>query len=160
MMANTYSQINIHAVFSVKARDCILMDTFRNRTFEYIAGLLRSRECYPLIVGGYYDHVHLFFELPLNISIADIVRDIKRETSEWINQQRFIHGRFSWQEGYGAFSYSKSHRDAIIKYISNQHEHHRTTTFSEEYRDFLTKFGIPFDKQYIFKPIDLSNENN
>lgn len=100
------------------------------------------------------DHLHLFFGFKPTQSLADLMRIVKSESSEWINKENLTKGKFRWQEGYGAFSYSRSQINAVSKYIENQEEHHRKKTFLEEYKNFLNHFEIDFDEQYTFKPLE------
>ncbi len=153
-MANTYTQINIHAVFSIKGRANLLKKSFRGDLFKYIFGILKNNKQYPLAVNGYKDHVHIFFELHPTTSISEILRIVKTNSSKWINQNSYVNGKFSWQEGYGAFSYSRSQRDNVIQYIVKQEEHHEKRTFKEEYLDLLQKFEIKFDNHYVFEFYD------
>ena len=150
-MANTYTQINMHVVFSVKGRENILSVKIRPDIFKYISGILSNIEQFPLAVNGYKDHVHLFFEMQPTKSLSDIVRVVKTNSSKWINENRFVAGKFLWQEGYGGFSYSRSQRNNVIQYIIKQEEHHKVRTFKEEYLDLLKRFEINFDEQYIFE---------
>ena len=150
-MANTYTQINIHAVFSVKGRENIITNHFRNRLHEYISGIINNTNNFSLAVNGYKDHVHVFFELNPALALSEVIRDIKANSSGWINKNRFVLGHFNWQEGYGAFSYSKSQRDEVINYIMTQEEHHRHRSFKEEYLNLLKKFEIPFKDHYVFE---------
>lgn len=153
-MANTYTQINIHAVFSVKGRENLLMENFKDELFKYISGILNNNKQFSLAVNGYKDHVHLFFELHPTTALSDIMRIVKTNSSKWINEKRFIRGKFSWQKGYGAFSYSKSQRDNVIKYIMQQETHHKKQTFRDEYLNLLKKFDIKFDDHYVFEFYD------
>jgi len=153
-MANTYTQINIHAVFSVKGRENIITRNFRDRLHEYIAGIINNKKNYSLAVNGYKDHVHAFFELKPSLALSDVIRDIKANSTNWINENQFVLGHFSWQEGYGAFSYSRSQRDKVIRYIMEQEKHHASKTFSEEYLELLRKFDIPFEDNYVFEFYD------
>ncbi|MGI6047754.1 MAG: IS200/IS605 family transposase [Petrimonas sp.] len=153
-MANTYTQLNIQIVFSVKGRDNFLLQSFRPQLFEYISGILRGLEQYPLCVGGYKDHVHAFFELNPKTSLSEIAGKVKSGSSKWINDNRFLPGKFQWQTGYGGFSYSKSQRDRVIQYILNQEQHHKQKTFREEYLDLLKKFEIEFKNEYVFEFYD------
>jgi REP element-mobilizing transposase RayT len=150
-MANTYTQINIHAVFSVKGRHNLLTEDFRDDLFKYISGILNNLNQYSLAVNGYLDHVHMFFELHPTSAVADILEVVKTNSSKWINKNQFVNGKFSWQKGYGAFSYSRSQRDNVIQYIMKQEEHHKKRTFQEEYLDLLKKFEIPFEDRYVFE---------
>ncbi len=153
-MANTYTQINIHVVFSVKGRENMLTKNFRSRLFEYLSGIVNNKGNYSLAVNGYKDHVHLFFELNPMLALSDLVRDIKSNSTAWINDNKFVKGKFSWQTGYGAFSYSKSQRDKVINYVKGQEKHHAEKTFKEEYFALLKKFDIPFKDQYVFEFYD------
>ena len=153
-MANTYTQINIHAIFAVYNRENILLEKFRGELFKYITGILNNNKQYSLAVNGYKDHVHIFFEMHPTTALSDILRIVKTNSSKWINQNKFVKGKFEWQDGYGAFSYSRSQRDDVIKYIMNQEEHHKKRTFREEYFDLLEKFQIEFDDHYVFEFYD------
>ncbi len=153
-MANSYTQINIHAIFSVKGRENIITRHFRDRLHEYLNGIINNQNNYSLAVNGYKDHVHLFFELKPSLALSDVIRDVKASSSKWINDNRFVLGHFSWQEGYGAFSYSRSQRDNVIKYIMEQEEHHSEKSFKEEYLGLLRKFEIPFEDNYVFEFYD------
>ena len=150
-MANTYTQFNIHAVFAVKGRQNLLSEKYRPELFQYISGILKNIGQYPLAVNGYKDHVHVFFELNPTSSKSDIIRDVKTNSSKWINEKKLVVGKFSWQEGYGGFSYSRSQRDHVIKYIINQEKHHTKKTFREEYLELLRKFEIKFKDEYVFE---------
>lgn len=150
-MANTYTQLSTHVVFAVKGRENLLNAKLRPELFKYISGILTNTNQFSLAVNGYKDHVHMFFELTPSKSLSDIVRIVKTNSSKWINENRFIPGEFSWQEGYGGFAYSRSNRDAVIKYIINQEQHHQQKTFREEYIDILKSFEISYDEQYIFE---------
>ena len=150
-MANTYTQLNIHVVFAVKGRENILTAAVRPELFKYISGILTRTNQFSLAVNGYKDHVHIFFELnPVN-SLSEIVRIVKANSSKWINENRLISGKFSWQEGYGGFSYSRSQRNDVIKYIMNQEEHHQRKTFREEYLNYLKTAEINYNESYVFE---------
>ncbi|MCF8219480.1 MAG: IS200/IS605 family transposase [Bacteroidales bacterium] len=150
-MANTYTQINIHVIFAVYRKENIIPKAYRNELFKYISGILNNNKQYSLAVNGYKDHVHLFFELHPTINLSDIVRIVKTNSSKWINQKGFMKGKFEWQNGYGAFSYSRSQRDNVIKYITNQEDHHKKKSFKDEYFELLEKFQIEFDNHYVFE---------
>ncbi|MBE8714714.1 IS200/IS605 family transposase [Sphingobacterium hungaricum] len=153
-MSNTYSQINIHCVFAVKGRENIILDHFRDQLFKYMYGILKNDDIYVMAIGGWLDHVHVFFELPRSKRISDIVRDLKSTSSKWINDNRFIKGRFRWQEGYGAFSNSRSQRDRVIKYILNQETHHRKRSFKDEYFELMLNYKIDYNSDYLFEFYD------
>lgn len=150
-MANTYTQLNVQTIFAVKGRDNILTSNFRNQLFEYIAGILRNSKQYPLAINGYKDHVHVFFELNPDTSLANVLEAVKSNSSKWINSNQFVTGRFEWQRGYSGFTYSKSQRNNVIQYIMNQENHHKAQTFREEYMEILRKFEMEYDERYIFE---------
>ncbi len=156
-MANTYSQINIHAIFSVKGRENVLLDSFREDLFKYISGILNNNKQYTLAVNGHLDHVHIFFELNPITAVSDILRIVKTNSSKWINENKYVKGKFSWQVGYGAFSYSRSQRNNVVQYIMTQEQHHRKKSFKEEYLELLEKFEIPFEGAYVFDIIDFKD---
>jgi len=153
-MANTYSQLNVHCVFAVKGRENLIATHFRDDLHRYMSGILKNDGSFPLAVNGWMDHVHVFFELSVTMTVADQMRMLKATSSKWINDNKFLPGKFSWQEGYGAFSYSRSQRDSVIKYLINQEEHHRNQTFREEYLELLRNFEIPFENKYVFEFYD------
>lgn len=153
-MANTYSQINIHCVFAVKGRENIITNTFRNDLHKYMYGILKNDNVFPLAIGGWKDHVHVFFELKPDLKISDLMRMLKATSSKWINDNKLVLGKFQWQEGYGAFSYSRSQRDNVIDYILKQEEHHSKKTFREEYMDMLKKFAVEYKEEYVFEFYD------
>ncbi|MGL6194750.1 MAG: IS200/IS605 family transposase [Thermoguttaceae bacterium] len=150
-MANTYTQLNIHTVFAVGERACIISRELGDRLHSYMAGILKQHKCYPLAINGFRDHVHLFFELNTAKSVSEIVREVKRLSTEWINEHHFVPAHFCWQEGYSAFSYSRSQRRNVITYIEKQEEHHQQTSFKDEYLRFLKQFQIEYDERYIFR---------
>ena len=150
-MAGTYSRIHIQVVFAVKGRDNLLLKPWREEVFKYMAGIINEKGQKSIIVNGVTDHVHVFVGLKPSVALADLVREVKNNSSNFINKKRFVQGRFSWQEGYGAFSYSYSQLDTVYKYILHQEEHHREKTFKEEYLEFLRKFEIEHDEKYLFE---------
>ena len=153
-MANTYTQLNVHAVFSVKGRENLLNARIREDVFKYIAGILQNTGQFPLAVNGYKDHVHIMFELNPVQSIAEILTIVKSNSSKWINDQHFLRGKFYWQTGYGAFSYSRSQRNEVIRYIMGQEAHHRITTFRDEYLKLLEQFQMEYRERYLFEFYD------
>lgn len=153
-MIATYSQIYIQYIFAVKGRENLLLKPWREEVFRYIAGIVIAKKHKVIIVNGVEDHVHVFVSLHPSSTVADLVRDIKNNTSNFINKQKYVQGKFSWQEGYGAFSYSKSQVDKVYSYILNQEAHHRKSSFKEEYLDFLKKFELDYDERYLFNWIE------
>lgn len=150
-MPNTYSQIYIHIVFAVKGRENLISKEHREELHKYITGIVQKRGQKLLAIFCMPDHTHLFIGVEPSVAISDLVRDIKAGSSNFINERKWMHGRFNWQEGFGAFSYSRSQLTPVIKYILNQEEHHHTKTFKEEYIDLLEKFGITYDEKYLFE---------
>lgn len=153
-MANTYSQIYIQIVFAVKGRKNLITKENREELHKFITGIVSNREQKLLAIFAMPDHVHILIGMKPNIALSDLVRDIKAGSSKFINDSKWINGKFNWQEGYGAFSYSKSHLDNVIKYILNQEEYHKKQTFKEEYLAFLEKFEIEYDEEYLFEWIE------
>jgi len=150
-MANTYTQIHIHAVFAVQNRISLIQNEWRDELFKYITGIITNNGHKLLEIGGMPDHVHALFGMRPTQSISDLMQDIKGSSSLWINKKRLVAGKFSWQEGYGAFSYGKSQIDRVVKYIQQQEKHHKKRDFSEEYIELLKLFEIEFDERYILK---------
>jgi len=152
-MANTYTQIHIHAVFAVQNRMSLLSKTWEQRLYQYIAGIIQNQNHKLIAINGMPDHIHVLFGMRPTQSLAELMQDIKGDSSRWINENKLVTGKFSWQEGYGAFSYSKSQLSAVTRYIENQEQHHKKLSFIDEYSKILTDLSIPFDEQYIFKSI-------
>jgi putative transposase len=153
-MPGTFSQIYIQVVFAVKRRENLLQKPWRDEVFKYMAGIIKEKNQKPIIVNGVTDHVHLFIGLKPVMSLSDLVRDVKNNTTNFINDRKFLNTKFSWQEGYGAFSYSHSQLDTVYQYILNQEEHHKKKTFKAEYLELLEKFEIEYDEKYLFDWIE------
>lgn len=149
-MSGTFSQIYIQYVFAVKGRRNLLQKPWRDEVFKYISGIIKGKNQKPIIVNGISDHVHVFIGLKPSMNISDLVRDIKNNSSNFINDHKWIEGKFSWQEGYGAFSYAHSQIENVYKYIANQEIHHQKITFKEEYIELLRKMDIEFNEKYLF----------
>ncbi len=152
-MANTYTQIHLHFIFAVKYRDRAISKTWENELYKYISGIIQNNGHKMLKINGVADHIHILIGMRPTQSISELLKDIKGSSSKWINENNFVTGSFSWQEGYGAFSYGKSQVREVIHYIENQKEHHKLKTFKEEYVDFLEKFEVEYDEKYIFQPL-------
>lgn len=150
-MANTYTQIHIHAVFAVQNRLSLIHKEWQDELYKYMTGIITNNGHKLLQIGGMPDHVHILFGMRPTQSLSDLMQDIKGNSSLFINQKHFVMGKFSWQEGYGAFSYGKSQIDTIVKYIQQQEHHHKKRNFAEEYLELLKLFGIEFDERYILK---------
>ena len=149
-MANTYSQITIHIVFAVKYRENLLKTKHKEELYKYISGIIKNKNQKLLAINGAFDHVHILIGMSPSIALSDLVRDIKNNSSKFINDKKWILGKFQWQEGYGAFSYSRSQRPEIINYINNQEEHHKKASFREEYLNILKKFDVEYNDEYLF----------
>jgi len=149
-MADTYTQLSIQLVFAVKNRNGLITSDFRERLHQYITGIIQNKKNKLLVINSVTDHIHIFMGLHPTNNISDLVRDIKSDSSTFINENKLSRFPFHWQEGFGAFSYSHSHRDSVIKYILNQEKHHKKQTFKEEYFDFLKKFEIEYNEKYVF----------
>ncbi len=150
-MANTYTQIHLQLIFAVKYRAAIINDTWKNELYKYISGIIQQQKHKLIIVNGVADHIHLLIGFRPHQSLADLMQDIKGNSSKWINENHFTRSKFAWQEGYGAFSYSKSHLSNVINYIKNQENHHRKITFIDEYKAFLKTYEVEYDERYILK---------
>lgn len=150
-MANTYTQIHIHLVFAVKHRDGLIHPSFKDELYQYITGIIKHHNHKLMAINGMPDHIHILIGMRPSQSLSDLLQDIKGNSSKWINENKFLKVKFEWQEGYGAFSYSKSQVDSVIKYINNQERHHAIKTFREEYLEFLNLFGVEYDDRFVFK---------
>ncbi len=153
-MVNTYTQIHIQTVFAVSHRDCVISPEWQPELFKYITGIVQNNKHKLLAINGMPDHIHILLGLRPSQSISDLLQDIKGSSSTWINQKQFLKTRFSWQEGYGAFSYSKRELPNLIQYIINQQQHHQKQTFINEYISLLNEFEIDFDERYLFKRVE------
>ena len=152
-MANTYTQLHIQLVFAVQNRISLIQPTWKNELYKYTTGIVQNNGHKLLAINGMPNHVHIFIGYKPHQLIPDLLQDIKGSSSKWINKKGFTNGKFNWQEGYGAFSYSHSHIDRVIKYILNQEQHHKKKSFKEEYLELLDKFQIDYDGLYILKDI-------
>ena len=153
-MANTYTQIYIHHVFAVQNRICLIQNSWRDELYQYMTGTIHNKGHKLLVIGGMPDHIHILVSMSPKQSVSDLMADVKRSSSLWINNNRLVMGKFSWQEGFGAFSYGKSQIPNIANYIETQEKHHQKRTFMEEYLEFLKLFEIEYDERYVFKSIE------
>ena len=153
-MAGTFSQIYIQVVFAVQHRESIIHSTWEEELYKYISGIVRNKGQKLLAINGMPDHIHIFIGMKPSCCLSDLVREVKKSSSEFIKEKRFTKFKFNWQEGYGAFSYGHSQIDTVAKYVMNQKEQHKKQTFKEEYLSFLKKFEIEFKDEYLFKWID------
>ena len=153
-MANTFTQIYIHFVFAVQNRISLIQPEWKDELYKYITGIVQKNGHKLIAINGTANHVHIFTGYKPHQLIPDLMQDVKGSSSKWINEKWFVKGRFSWQEGYGAFSYSHSQIDQVVRYINNQEKHHKRQTFREEYVLLLKKFNIQFDEKYVLKDVE------
>ena len=149
-MSNTFSQIYIQVVFAVKNRDAVIQESWSERLNQYITGIIQKKGQKVLAINGMSDHIHIFISINPSCCLSDLVREVKKASHEFIKENQFCRFQFNWQEGYGAFSYSHSQIDAVVKYILTQKEHHTKQSLRDEYNQFLKKYEIPFDEKYLF----------
>jgi REP element-mobilizing transposase RayT len=152
-MANTYSQLYIHIVFAVKGRQNLISPNRKEEIYKYITGIVTNKGQKLIAINGMPDHIHILIGLKPDKSISDLARDIKSNSSKFINDKKWINGKFEWQTGFGAFSYNHSQLTNVINYIQRQEEHHKIKTFKEEYIDFLKLFNVEFKDEYLFLEI-------
>ena len=152
-MANTYHQIYLQIVFAVKYRKAVIDKTWGKKLHGVIGNLVNEANCKNIIVNGVEDHIHCFVGLKPVVSVSELMKTVKAKSSKYINDHSLTKSRFEWQEGYGVFSYSQSHVDKVFKYIQNQEAHHAKQNFRDEYLEFLKKFKIEYDEQYIFQEL-------
>lgn len=152
-MANSYSQISIQFVFAIKYRNTVILENWETDLYKYITGIVQNKNHKMIAINGMPDHIHILVGLNTVQSIADLMRDVKANSSKWINENNITPEKFEWQTGYGAFSYSKSHVQRVVNYIKNQKQHHQKQTFLEEYKTYLEKFEIEFNKDFIFNEL-------
>lgn len=153
-MANTFSQIYIQTVFAVSNRMSLIQTDFKEDLFKYITGIVTNQGQKLISINGMTDHLHILIGLRPSMALADLVREIKSESTNFINKNKWVRGRFSWQEGYGAFSYGHSQLNTIIAYIQNQERHYSRRSFKNEYLGLLRKFDIAFEDKYVFDFIE------
>ncbi|MCA1818316.1 MAG: IS200/IS605 family transposase [Acidobacteria bacterium] len=149
-MANTYTQIYIQVVFAVSGRQNLLSKEHKEELHKYITGIVTNQGQKLIAINSMPDHVHILLGLKPDSALSELVRDIKASSSKFINERRWVRGKFGWQEGFGAFSYGHSQLESVIHYIQNQEQHHRRSSFRDEYLALLEKFDIQFDQKYVF----------
>ena len=149
-MANTFTQIYIQAVFAVQGRPSLIRKENKEELHKYITGIVQNQGHKLLAIHCMPDHTHIFFGLRPRMSASHLMQEVKADSTNFINRKRWFPGRFSWQEGFGAFSYGHSQIGEVIRYLENQEEHHAKRSFRQEYLSFLKKFNIPYDQKYLF----------
>lgn len=152
-MADTYAQLYIHFVFAVQNRRSIIHPEWETKLFRYMTGIIQNKSHKMIAINGMPDHIHMFIGFQPVDHMSELIKVVKGETSKWINENGLVRGKFRWQEGYGAFSYSRSHIDRVYRYIRNQKEHHSKKSFQEEYVELLKAYGVEYDEKFIFKPV-------
>ena len=150
-MSNTYTQIHLHLVFAVKYSKGLIAKEWQDELYKYITGVIQNNKHKLIIINGMPDHIHILIGFRTHQSLGDLLKDIKQMSTLWINGRKLCNGKFAWQEGYGAFSYSQSQLPRVVNYIKNQEEHHKRQTFLKEYSAFLELFELDYDSRYIFK---------
>lgn len=153
-MPNTYSQILIHVVFCVKGRANLIDKNWRGELHRYISGIITSKGQKSIIVNGVADHIHCFIGIKPSMSLSELIRDIKNNSSKFINEKRLVKGKFQWQVGFAAFSYATSQVKNVYNYILNQEEHHKKTSFKEEYLTLLENYEVDYEEKYLFDFIE------
>lgn len=149
-MPQSLANILVHLVFSTKDRTPWIADDWRDDLHGYIGGIIRRHGTDLLAAGSVEDHIHLLFPLPRTVAVAELVKEIKSGSTRWIHDSPSRPSAFRWQAGYGAFSISPVHKEVLLDYIAHQREHHATTTFQDEYRKLLAKYGIEHDERYVW----------
>jgi len=152
-MPNTYTQLHIQFVFAVKYRAAVIDKNWNERLHQFITGIFQKNRHKMLQINSMPDHIHILIGMRPYQSISSLIQNVKTESSKWVNNNKFTCSQFSWQEGYGAFSYSKSHIPGVVRYIQKQESHHKKVSFLEEYRSLLDAFEIEYDDRYIFKSL-------
>lgn len=154
MKPGSFTQIYIQLIFSPLKRECLFRNEHKDELYKYINGTIKNLAHKPIVINGMSDHIHILVGLNPNQSISDLVRDVKRSSSIFINEKNWFRGNFNWQAGYGGFSYGRSQLDDICKYIKNQELQHQKITFRKEYTSFLKKFEIEYEEQFLFQFFD------
>ncbi len=152
-MSNTYTQLYIHCVFAVKYRRAIIQPSWEERLHQYITGVLQNQGHKLLAINSASDHLHFFVGLNPKQSISDMMRMAKGDSSEFVNKENFTERKFYWQDGYGAFSNSRSQIDGVVKYIMSQKQRHAKKTFKEEYLEMLRDYEVEYDEKYLFRDL-------
>jgi REP element-mobilizing transposase RayT len=153
-MANTYSQVYLHFIFAVKGRTNVIPKKYNDELQKYMTGIIQNRKQKLIVINNVPDHIHILVGFSTTISIGDFMEEVKSISSKFINEKKWIRGKFEWQKGYGVFSYSRSQIKSVAQYIENQEQHHKKKSFREEYIEFLKKFEIDYDDRYIFDWIE------
>jgi putative transposase len=154
IMANTYTKMYIHVVFAVEGRQNLIRKQHKEEIHKYITGIIRNKGQKVIAINSMPDHIHILIGVKPNIAPSDLIRDVKANSSKFINEKNLVMGRFNWQEGFGGFSYSHSQLDTVANYIKNQEKHHSRESFKDEYLEMLRKFDVEYDTRYLFEWIE------
>lgn len=150
-MGDTYTQLYVQLVFAVKGRQGFIQASWEEELYKYITAVLQNDRHKMIAINGMPDHIHIFYGMNPAIAISDTVKDIKRASNNWINERKLVRGKFEWQSGYGAFSYSRSQVDGVARYVLNQKQHHLQRSFRDEYLALLQEFSVEFKEEYLFE---------
>lgn len=150
-MANTYTQLYAQIIFSPEGRQNLITERIKNDVYRYIGGIINNKSQKAMIINGMPDHLHILLGFSPDIALSDLLREVKVNSTNFINEKRLIAGKFSWQRGFGAFTYSKSQIPKVADYIQLQEEHHKRKSFREEYLELLKKFEIEYNEKYLFE---------
>ena len=153
-MANTYTQLYIQFVFAVKGRENLIKESFRDELEKVMCGIITNQRCKTYAIYCNPDHTHIFIGMHPAMAPSKLMEQVKSGSSNWLNEKRYVRGKFAWQDGFGAFTYSKSQIDSVVKYVLNQPEHHKKQSFRNEYLLLLKKFEIDYDEKYLFEYYD------
>jgi len=151
MSSSTYSQIYLQIIFAVQGRGSLILPAWQEELYKFITGLVKNKKQKLIVINGVQDHIHILLSISPSCRISDLVREIKKSSNRYINENFISMNKFQWQDGYGVFSYNKSAVDKVVKYINNQKEHHKKRNFKEEYINFLEKFEIDYEDEYLFE---------
>lgn len=153
-MPNTYTQIHLHFIFAVQNRLSVIQKEWKDALYQYITGIVQNNKHKMIIINGMPDHLHIVIGMRPTQSVSDLLQDIKGSSSKWINDKKLVKDKFQWQEGFGAFSYSRSALPKLTEYVKNQEAHHQKKTFLQECKEFLNAFEVEYDERYIFHSIE------
>lgn len=153
-MAGTFTQIYIQVVFAVQGRQSLIQNSWEDELYKYITGIIQNKNQKLLAINGMPDHIHILIGMKPSCCLSDLVMEVKKASNKFVNEKKFCQKRFKWQDGFGAFSYSHSSLDRVISYVNNQKEHHKKKTFKQEYKEFMKKFQIEHEDQYLFDWIE------
>jgi putative transposase len=153
-MPNTYTQIYIQIVIVVKGRNNLIPNGKKENLYKYITGIIQNKNHKLIAINGVPSHIHILIGLSPSEALSNLVKEVKRCSTNYINEQKWLRGKFSWQSGFGGFSYSRSQLDKVVSYIKNQENHHKRKTFREEYVELLKKFEVEYNERFVFDDVE------